>query len=1094
MRLCVSILLGYSVLIAQEITGTLTGIVADSTGAAIAGAEIVATHTETGAVRRTKSGADGEYTITSLPIGAWNLRSTHTGFQTAEEKGITLHIGDRIRADFKLQPGNVSESVTVEASAVAISTESSEQGGVISGEQVRELQLNGRSFMTLIELLPGVSSDLPDRVDPNTPPSLSINGNRSSNSSFTIDGGTNSDVIVGSGSLNTFTSVDTIAEFRVVTSTFAAEYGRGGTSQVNVVTRGGTRRFRGSVYEFFRNDALDAKDYLTHQVLPLKLNNFGYNIHGPVVLPGYNKSRRKTFFFWTQEWNLTTTRGAAVNTTVPDPAFRTGDFSSLGSGRDGQFGTTDDPIVDPLNNNLGFPEGKIPQSRIIPEAKKLLDLYPLPNFRGPGTINYTSAAASTQKWREFMGRIDHNFTDNWKLYGRFTQDLADVDNPYGGWQTTQVGTNFPGLNRTFATVNGRNVNLSTTRVFSRNLLSETVFTWSERRIQMDPANPDVDRKALGVDLPKLFPENGVNTIPNIALTSMATLNVTRPWLKKLFNADLSSNLTKIAGRHALKAGIVYAYGGNRENPTGPTVNGSYSFTTNFSKNAVANMLLGLPNSYTEAERLVVSHSRFSLFEAFAQDDYRVHPRFTLNYGVRWTNYYNPWDTDNVLTNFIPSMWDGSKAPQINRTNGQRIPGTGDPLNGVVIAGQNSPYGRKIAPDQKNLFGPRLGFAWDPTGKQKTAIRAGYGMYYTRILIGTFINSAFDNAPFNRSVTILTPDFLDPRGGSVNPEPAPTLTAMSTDLKPAQTHQWSFGIDQQIGKGGVLRVSYVGSKGTHLLRPTALNNPLPGSIPSGANVNFVRPYQGWGAITIRESTANSNYNSLQVSANRRMSKHVTLTASYTWSKSIDNASTERGGSDIPPNPLNARAERALSDFDRPHIFTGSYIWYLPRFTTNRIAGFMVNGWQVSGISRLHAGRPFDVVMSTDVAGIGTTQNQRPNIVAPMEGPKTVEEWFNRRAFARPATGTFGNMGRNVIRGPGINRHDVSLMKNFYMTERRYQTQFRAEFFNAPNHVSFSTVGNSLTTTTTGVNPDANNFGVVTGTRDARVLQFALKVSF
>jgi hypothetical protein len=226
----------------------------------------------------------------------------------------------------------------------------------------------------------------------------------------------------------------------------------------------------------------------------------------------------------------------------------------------------------------------------------------------------------------------------------------------------------------------------------------------------------------------------------------------------------------------------------------------------------------------------------------------------------------------------------------------------------------------------------------------------------------------------------------------------------------------------------------------------------------------------------------------------MMKALTFGIAYTWSKSIDNASSDRGGSDIPPNPMNARAERGLSDFDRPHIFTANYIWMLPRMTRNRAFGLFANGWQISGISRLHSGRAFDVVMSTDVAGIGAAQNQRPNVIDTLEGPKTPQQWFNTFAFERPATGTFGNLGRNTLRGPGINRHDMSLMKNFYLTERRYQAQFRAEFFNAPNHPSFSTVGTTLTTTAAGVNPLTNNFGVITGTRDARVLQFGLKVNF
>ncbi|MBI2689438.1 MAG: carboxypeptidase regulatory-like domain-containing protein [Acidobacteria bacterium] len=1084
--ICLSVL-------AQEITGSLTGIVTDAAGGAIANAEVVSTHSETGAKRRTHTNADGQFTLPSLPIGGYTLDVTFAGFKPARQSNITLHISDHVRADFKLHPGDVTQSVTVEENAALVSTETSEQGGIISGDQVRELQLNGRSFMSLIELLPGVSSDLPDRVDPNTPPSISINGARNSASAFTIDGGNNSDVIVGSGSLNTFTSVDTIAEFKIVTSTFAAEYGRGGFSQVNVVTRGGTRNFHGSLYHFHRNDALDARDFLTHQVLPLKLNNFGYNFHGPVSFRNYNRNRSKTFFFWTQEFNRIITRGDAVNTQVPELAHRNGDFSSLGPGRDGAFGTADDPVVDP-DTLLGFPGGKIPTSRINPIGKKLADLYPAPNFKGPGTLNYTSAAGASQWWREHMLRIDHNFSENFRFYGRVTLDNSDVDNPYGGWQTTQVGTRFPGVNQTFSNVNGRNVNLNLTKILGSGLLSETIATYSTRLITQDPVNPDVDRTALGVHLPKLF-DNGINTIPNVALGgNYATLNVSRPWLKRLFNFDLTSNLTKLAGKHVVKTGVAIGYGGNRENPTGPLTNGQFSYTTNFSKHPVANLLLGYPNSYSEAERAVVSHARFGMLEAFLQDDFRIHPRLMLNIGVRYSSYFNPWDTLNTLTNFLPGLYDPAKAVRINPANGQRVPNTGDPLNGIIIAGQNSPYGKKITNDLHNLWAPRFGFSWDPTGRKKTVLRGGYGINYTRPLIGSFINNAFDNIPYNRSVTVQQPSFTD-LAGSLAGDPAPGLTVMAAPLAAPYVQQRALGVEHQMAKSSIVKISYVASKSTHLLRPLNLNNPIPRAATGGINVNAVRPYLGYGAITERQPTANANYNSLQVSVNRRMTRRFIVTGSYTFSKSIDNASSDRGGSDVPPNTQNAAVERGVSDFDRRHILTASYIYEIPRVTRSRAAGLFVNGWQVSGITRINSGPPFDVTMSTDVAGIGAVQNQRPNLIAPIAYPKTVEQWFSVNSFGRPASGTFGNLGRNTLRRPGIHRWDASLMKYFYFDEKRKSyVQFRAEFFNVPNHPSFTTVGTALTTTASGVDTTQNSFGAVTGTRDARVLQFGLKLYF
>jgi hypothetical protein len=363
------------------------------------------------------------------------------------------------------------------------------------------------------------------------------------------------------------------------------------------------------------------------------------------------------------------------------------------------------------------------------------------------------------------------------------------------------------------------------------------------------------------------------------------------------------------------------------------------------------------------------------------------------------------------------------------------------------------------------------------------------------LIGTYINSAYSNPPFANTVTILVPQFSNPGGGSQDPT-VPALTTLGTPMPAPTIQQWSFGIQREVVWHTVVNVAYVGSKGTHLMRPININDPPPGlAAQLKVHVNAVRPYQGYGAITERQDTANSNYNSLQVSFNRRLTGKFSVTGAYTFSKSIDDSSSERGGSDVPPNSSNATAERGLSDFNRTQVFTASYIYMLPRPFHNRAAGLFFNGWQISGISRFYSGNPFDVQLSTDVAGIGETQNQRPNVLFnPNHGPHTTAEWFDIFAFARPATGTFGNLGRNTITGPGVHKWDVSLFKNFTFKEARHNVQFRAEAFNVFNHPSFDLPATSLTTTSTVVTPTANSFGVITGTRDARVLQFAIKLTY
>ena len=1078
---------GAALLAAQESAGSITGRVYDPTGAAVAGAEVTATQTETGMSRTTRTGSDGLYSFPNLPIGPYQLTASREGFKKAVEQGMQLHVSEHLGYDITLQVGSVAEEILVTASADQVQTESAEQGGLISGEQVRELQLNGRSFFTLLELVPGVTSNLADRTDPNSTPNVNVNGARSAASNISIDGGNNADVIVGSSSMNTFTSIETISEFTVVTTPFSAEYGRGGFSQINVVTKGGTKTFRGGLFHFLRNDALDATDYFSHQTLPLKLNNFGYNIGGPLLFPGYNSGRRKTFFFFAQEFNRIVTRGEAVNTTVPTEAERRGDFSSLGTGRDGIEGTEDDPVVDPLTG-LGFPGGKIPASRIDPNSARLMSLYPLPNFVGPGRINYTSAAASRQRWREEMLRIDHVFSDYLKLYGRYTQNSLRLANPYGGTSLASVTTRFPGLASTDGTRPGKNAVINLTQMITPSLMQQFQFTLATRYTDFRANSDNANRKKLGLTLPELFPENEGDVIPGISLGSnYAALSPYHVAHKELFNLEFSDHFARMWNRHTVKFGAYYTYGGNLEQPGNVNTGGTFSFATNFSKHQVANFLLGYPNTYTEVERPVLSDVRFAGLEAYVLDEFRPHRQLTLNVGLRYTSYFNPWDIHGVASNFSSARWDPARAPQLVRSNGTIVRGTGDPLNGIFVAGKDSPYGKRIANDLHGLWAPRFGFAWAPRSR-KTSIRGGWGMYYTRPLIGAFINNAFTNPPFGRTVTLNQPSYSD-LGGTEAPSTPPALIALGLPLKSPTMHQFSFGIQREMLRGHILNVAYVASRGLRFQRPININQAEPGTLPAGTNVNYIRPFKGYGAITERQTSGGSVYHSLQVSYNRRMSKRLTGGVAYTWSKSIDDGSSDRAAGDVPPDKGNTRAERGPSDFDRTHVLTTNFILMAPALVRTPF----FRGWQMSGILRFWTGRPADVVMSSDVAQIGAVQNQRPDVIAGTKGPKTVEEWFNRNAFARPATGTFGNMGRNSLRMPGVNKWDLALFKNFQIAERK-RLQFRGEFFNAFNHPNFTTVGLSLNTTASGVNPLLNSFAVVTGTRDARVAQIALKFYF
>ncbi len=1056
----------------QTAGGSIAGHVRDTSGAAIAGASVSVTQVETGAIRKATTAGGGEFTFPDLAVGTYTITAEQPGFKKLEKRGIVVHVSEQIGADLLLQVAEISEQISVEASAAQIRPESAQQGGVITGGQVRELQLNGRSFMTLLELLPGVASNMDDRSDPNSSPNMSINGARSSAYGYRIDGGNNADVIVGSSSLNTFTSVETIAEFNVLTANFSAEYGQSGVSQINVVTR---------------NDGRDARDFISRLIQPLKMNDFGYTLGGPVRLGSYNRDRTKTFFFVSQEFNRLVTQNAAQNTTVPTAAERQGDFSASKL-----------VPVDPTTGKA-FPGNIIPASRINSIASKIVSLYPLPNYTGSGTTNYTSAVAAKQPFREDMFRVDHNLTDKVTLYGRYTQDSATIDNPYGGSSASGIYTKFPGIGRTSADRPGRNLVVNSTQIFKPTLVNQSNVSYSRRVFDMYSTSTNGTKSGLGITIPEVYPENEENTLPILSLTNFAGINVARRGHKELFTVEFSDNLSYITGRHVFKFGGYYSYAGNREQKFNPNVSGTFTFDTSIAGNDMAALLLGLPTRYSEVEKTVWTDMRFSTLEFYAQDDIKLTPQLTMNLGVRVSNYIQPYDLDNTMSNFIPSYFKAADAFQINPKTGVRILGTGDALNGSVQADVDSPYGRKLTENNKFLIGPRFGIAWSPFAKKNFVLRGGYGIFHTRPMLGAYADTGLSNPPFSDSTTIEGVTLANPGGGTVIPATAVIdLVSLGLPMEAPTIQQWSFGAETDLFRQTMLSVHYVGSHGTHLLQPVNINTPQAGVVAAtGYKVNAVRPYLGYGTINQRQSTGNSSYNSLQVSLNRQVGAGVSIGAAYTYSKSIDDSSSDRGSGDLAPNKDNLRAERAGSDRARTHILTSNFNWNLPKLARGAISNpftrAVLDGWQLSGIVRMWSGMPFDVVVSQDIAGIGAVQNQRPNLIGDTSGARTRTEWFNRAAFARPTTGTFGNMGRNSMRLPGVNKWDLSASKNFTLHEG-VRLQFRSEFFNAFNHPSLTTVGSTLTTTATGVNTAAGNFGVITDSRDARVIQFAVKLGF
>jgi hypothetical protein len=1087
----------------QEITGTITGFVRDSAGAVIPNAQVTILLTETGLERRLKTGADGEYTVTLLPIGTYSVTVEASGFKKFQTQNIKLSVNDRLRVDATLEIGSISETVTVVGEAPVVQTESSEVGSVITGNVVREVPLNGRNLYQLIALQPGVSagsSIVSGRVGVglDTTSSINVNGARASQNNWLIDGADNVDTGSNLAVIN-YVSVDSVSEFKILRGNYNAEFGRSGGGQINVVTKSGTNRFHGGAFEFWRNDIMDARNFFSTldrtgdgkaDPALLRYHNFGYNVGGPVL-------KDKLLFFFNQEYRrVKTVRGGGLVTTrVPTQRQRSGDFSEFASVI----------IKDPLTGQP-FAGNVIPRDRLDLNALALVALFPLPNSSPAvlgGLRNYSTAAPSGRNYREELIRVDYNYSEAHKFFARYIHDTIPSTEPFGEVFGT-IRSAFPGISDTQTNIPGRNAVGEWDWILSPTILNNLAFNYSRGAITSAITGQAL-RNRPGFNTPEIFPENPGHVIPGIIFgtpggylcPSLASavgcgFDFFGPYNNNYGSYRFKDTFSMIKGSHSLKLGYLYSFEFKNENNASGT-NGQFTFpgssTSNYttSGDAFADFLLGRASQYVENDVDITSHLRYDMHEAFIQDDWKAKSNLTFNIGVRWSFIRPPYDALNVLTNFDPARFNPARAYQID-ASGNRVPGTGDPLNGLIVAGRTSPFGRRIVDSHADTFGPRFGFSWDPFHDGKTAVRGGYGIYFDRVLSGIALQNAFVNPPFVTTAAFLaagaagTPTLANPSAGARRNQDAlvPSLISMSPNFLVPTTQHWSLGIQRELWWNFAIDASYVGNHGTHLLRAVRLNQtPVGTRAPAAASA----PFRGFGTITERQTSASSSYDSLQVGVTKRMSKGLQLGIAYTWSKVITDSPDDR--STIPQNSGNLRAERALASYDKTHIFVANFLWEIPFFQGDRgVVYNLAGGWQVGGIVRGESGTPFTIFVSGNPANSFFGGSIRPNLIGDPNGPQTIDQWFNTAAFAAPAANTFGNAGRSLVRGPGIYLWDLAVYKNFRVTEA-VRMQFRAEFFNAFNHTNFFNIGTTVGTPT---------FGRITSALEPRQVQLGLRLEF
>ena len=1062
----ISILIfGPATLRAQETTATLFGTVRDPNKAVVAKTRVTATNEQTGFARESLTDDNGSYTLPLLPVGNYELTAEVPGFQKYRQRGITLAVNQAARIDVDLVVGSVAQIVVVTSEAGLVNTQNGTVGQVINERKIHELPLNGRNFLQLATLQAGITPgiSLISEFTPAHPGQVTFNANglRQQSNNFLLDGADNNDGFLGTAA--GVPSPDSLQEFRILTNAYSAEYGRGGGAVVNVVTRAGTNDFHGSVYEFFRNDVFDARNFFSAEVPALKQNQFGGTFGGPF-------KKDQSFFFASYE-GFRQRQGATASSVVPSLLERAGNFSA-----------SNVKPIDP-NTRQRFTNDIIPPERISQIAKNILARVPAPN-RGPNQLSATNNGATDGD--QFMTRIDHELTRNDNFSGRYFYENGSSLKPF----TNPPPINVPGFpfsdNYKF-----QNLVLSDVHKFSTQLINELRFAYSRSRTRYNKPDYNIDPRSLGFTYPIL----GDSNMPLIfmsGLTAIGTSSETNG-LRRDNIFQYQDHLTYVHGNHNLRAGLdifrnLFSLREDNSN------DGSFNFTGAFSGNAIADFLLGLPARFAQASPGAPAYFSSTYIQPYLQDDFRLSRRLTLNLGLRYDLDLPVKEKYNRLVAFRP----GQKSQLV-------------PTAPTGLLFQGDPGLSQIVKTDKNNFAPRFGFAWDVFGDGRTSLRGGYGIYYD-IVLGTLYGNFVVSPPFTTTVNVSSVrSFADPFGGTspfasgssglVFPQLL-TLNVIDPNYKTPYNQQWNLSVQREVTKNFVLEAGYVGTKGTNLPGTRVLNTAVFATGATARNVDARRPFApAFGQILNFQSTFNSSYNSLQLTANKRMSRGLSFLAAYTWSKTIDDGSFPTGRRAIRVGTLaqdqnNLHAERGLSNYDARHRFVFSYLWEIPVFRSQHgMLGRLFGGWQMNGIATLQSGRPFVIQDSSDPNFDGVASD-RPDLIRNPNlpsGQRTVDHFFDTTAFVRvpPGTNRFGDAGRDIVIGPDYRNFDLSLIKRFHVWERA-RGELRWEIFDLFNHPNFDNPGGGAP-----ANDIASPvFGQLQSTiaNSQRIMQFAVKFIF
>jgi hypothetical protein len=1101
------ILAGEVRLFGQTSKGTIVGVVKDQKGGAVAGAKVTLEDASKGQSRETATEDNGVFRFVALPPGSYDLRIEQAGFAMVMVKSVIVAVDETRTVDVALKIASQQDTVTVSGAAELAQTESSQLGQVIDNMKTQELPLNGRNFAQLARLTTGVAASGGGGGQQGGEGGVSgyaSNGQRSSSNNFMVDGIDNNDYFAGA--VAQLPSIDSIEEFHVQTSTYDAEYGHNSGSVVNLVTKSGTNQFRGSVFEFLRNSVFDARNFFNEEPFQkpkLILNQFGGTLGGPVI-------KNRTFFFANFE-GFRQRAGITRITNVPTDDQRNGIFT------------------DSSGSTVTIP--------VDPTSAKIFALFPEPNLSSPKG-NFVSSPTLQNETNQGLIKIDHRFSNADSLAARYSRTSADVLYPFTPGQS---GTNVPGYG--LQTSGGNQLfSLAYTRTISPKTLNEARFGFTRSTLlSVTQAGPRAADFGFNTGHAANEPLN-LGNIPQIAFSggfvtgASAVSNlggaIDNPNSTVTNVFQFIDNLSHTSARHSWKFGFdarrlqlnrIYdlAFGGQI----------TFSGTNN--PQGIPNALVDFAEGHPAGSLQFVGNSgrgfRTSSFNFFAQDSYKVTGNLTVNYGLRYELSTVLHEVKDRFSSFWPDKFSTFLSPSVDQTDTAALQ-----ASGVVL--QKDVGG--IYQGDHNNFAPRVGLAYRVGGNAKTVVRAGYGFFYDTIL-GNIPGNVMLNPPFLPNFFVPAPFTLWPN--SFAPTGFPVLTVIDKKLRSPYSQQFNLGIQRELPGTMLLEVSYVGSTGTKLprfrqidqgyitqaqintLSPDVVTRmelmgiPPPAAAFLATHINMIPsiargPYFGFAQIFQAEDSISSHYNSLQAKLDKRLSHGLTVLASYTYAKSIDGASVffgsgANGTTIFPQDNYNLRAERGVSDFDIRHRLSLSYVYEVPswRGAFSAMPHAIADGWQLGGILTLQTGQPFSVLTGSDNSSTGLG-NDRPNLVGdPYAGtcpgtsspkPRSVDCWVNPNAFAPNAVLTFGNSGRNILRGPGFHNFDFSIVKNTKFGEK-LNTQFRAEFFNLTNHPNFALPNSVLSSPSFGTlfqTPDAAQNNVGLGSGGPRLVQFGLKLSF